>query len=751
MRTGENEPITMRYHRADDAEPITLRFIAGQTQTLAASTSSSSLTQGQCIAGRYQIEGESLAESGEADVFLCQDQIAKTTRVIKYYRQQARPKAEVIDRLQGLAHPNIVTILDYGQWHGRFYEVLDYCAGGVASDIMPIDEIRLRSYLPGVLAALQYLHGEGIVHRDIKPSNLFFADATRQRMMLGDFGISSYLDIAEQPVRLTQTATCLTLDYASPELLNHHEVSPMTDYYALGITLLHLLLGRTPFQGMNNNDILVAHLRAEIPIPSSLSDPFCTLISGLTHYNTEQRWGYREAMGWLHGEVVRLAPTPVMLKDGKKPYPALPAASTPAALATRLHDIDALQQLLHGDIQRWLFDYFDPQQAQAVAELEDLARTQSQQALAKLPFVLDPHAPLMIGKNCIKNLGDLCRVLEHPNQALNQAWVNKAIIAWLEAGQHAGAKTSELVEKLACLYKENAHQTALSLFTLRYILQPALPLNIGSLGEIGEPEAFMPLFRKHGKKIIAPLAKLIFSQRLEAWLQTVWPIDSEPHIKFLRRVRMQYWQQPNIGSYCVLWHFCPSLPFPFDGQNFFEADELARYIIQDDEHWQKGIAYFKAGWITAWLQGSSHIQDSDEMNQLLLDSTISSPVLLDTFLRLMNPVLPRPRMIVQPEFIKLGSLQHDEVKTKRLRICGAGQGWLHGTIDLQSFSEGLMIDTFDFEGKATILQLTVDTINLAPGYYENRITIRSNAGTQTVDVSFRVLEKPTVPWWKGGF
>ncbi|MDQ6979264.1 MAG: serine/threonine-protein kinase [Mariprofundaceae bacterium] len=751
MRIGENEPITLRYHRADDGDPVTLRFVAGQAAPIAATTPASSFTQGQRIAGRYQIMGESLAESGEADVFLCQDQITQATRVIKYYRQQARPKAAVIDRLQGLAHPNIVTILDYGQWHGRFYEVLDYCLGGVASDIMPMDEIRIRSYLPGILAALQYLHGEGIVHRDIKPGNLFFADQAHQRIMLGDFGISSYLDLAEESVRLTQTATCLTLDYASPELLNHHEIGSMTDYYALGITLLHLLRGRTPFYGMNNNDILVAHLRAEIPIPASLSDPFQTLIAGLTHYQTEERWGYREAMGWLHGEVVRLAPAPVMLNDGKKPYPALPEATTPAELAVRLNDMDALQHLLRGDIQRWLFDYFDPKQAQAVAELEVLAHSQSQLALAKLPFILDPKAPLLIGKHCIKNLGDLFRVLERPSHAVSQAWNNKAIMAWLEAGQHAGEKSNELLAKLERLHKENGHQTALSLFTLRYLLQPALPLHIGSLGAIGEPEAFMQLFRKHGKKIIAPLAKLIFSQRLEAWLQTVWSTASEPHLKFLRRVRMQYWQQQNIGAYCVLWHFCPSLPFPFDGQNFFQSDTLARYIIQDEACWQKGIAYLEAGWITAWLQGSAKIQDSGEMDQLLLDSTISSPLLLDTFLRLMNPDLPRPRMIVQPEFLKLGNLQHSEVKTRPLHIFGTGQGYLYGSIDLQSFSEGVMIDTFDFEGKSTIIQLTVDTVNLAPGRYENRITINSNAGTHTVDMSFTVLEKPTIPWWKGGF
>jgi len=38
--------------------------------------------------------------------------------------------------------------------------------------------------------ALEYVHFNKIIHRDMKPENIFFVDKTRDKLKIGDFGIS---------------------------------------------------------------------------------------------------------------------------------------------------------------------------------------------------------------------------------------------------------------------------------------------------------------------------------------------------------------------------------------------------------------------------------------------------------------------------------------------------------------------------------------------------------------------------------
>lgn len=739
-------PITLRYHVVRSNQPITLRFEVDSQRSH--QTITSGLQVGSIFAGRYRVQHGPLSPSGEADVFQCIDEQNSNLVAVKIYRHQARPKEKIIRHLQGLAHPNIITIVDYGTWQGCFYEVSSYCAGGVASDHMPMGEINLRQYLPGILAGLQYLHGEGIVHRDLKPSNLFFADSMRQTMMLGDFGISSYLEIATQAVRITDTAAQMTLDYAAPELLNHHEVGPATDYYALGISLLHLINGQSPFQGMRNNDILVAHLRAKIPMPTSLSEPFQLLIAGLTHAQSEHRWGYHELMRWLHGEEVRLAPSRPMATKGEPSYPGYPDAKSPAELARHIDDIDALKQLLRGDIQRWVFDHFDIDLAERIADLEMQAVENSSRAVASLPFILDPHAPLQIDGTCIDNIAELVTLLRESAVKLKDAWQHDAIDAWLREGSRAGARTQELLARLQDLHERLPHNPDLALFALLNTLDTSLPLPLVGLGEISHTSELKALFKKSNRTLIRVLGTVIFNQELEEWLQAKGSDGWQRHIQFLRKIRVQYTRQPDVGAYCVLWHFCPDIPFPFDGKNFSHASELALHIDQSKNAHSKALIYLQRGWISAWLQGSGKVEASVEFNDLLLNAGLSEEVRLETLLRLMEPSLASPQIILQPEFLKFGSLQQGEQKSRILRIRSNGRGWLHGVIELQHFGDGIMLDSFDFEGEVSDIHLKLDTASLTPGQYENLLTIRSNAGNHEIKISYQIIEKPLSPWWQ---
>ena len=99
-----------------------------------------------------------------------------------------------------------------------------------------------------IVDALERIHSANppIVHRDLKPSNLLFTPSGR--LLISDFGIAKSLHPAPEE------ATTLTMPglgpgtplYAAPEQKSGGEITPATDYYALGLILYRMLSGGLP-------------------------------------------------------------------------------------------------------------------------------------------------------------------------------------------------------------------------------------------------------------------------------------------------------------------------------------------------------------------------------------------------------------------------------------------------------------------------------------------------------------------------
>ena len=99
-----------------------------------------------------------------------------------------------------------------------------------------------------ILDALEAIHSADpqIVHRDLKPSNLLFTPAGK--LLVSDFGIAKTMRT------VPEEATTLTMEglgpgtplYAAPEQKSGGEITPTTDYYALGLILYRMLSGGLP-------------------------------------------------------------------------------------------------------------------------------------------------------------------------------------------------------------------------------------------------------------------------------------------------------------------------------------------------------------------------------------------------------------------------------------------------------------------------------------------------------------------------
>lgn len=105
---------------------------------------------------------------------------------------------------------------------------------------LPLAEaLRLAEQL---LAALETLHGQGVIHRDVRARNMFYDKFTRQLWILG-FGINR--DDAEPAdgERLRSS----TLSYWAPELFDGAKPSESTDVYAAGVTIYRMLVAEYPY------------------------------------------------------------------------------------------------------------------------------------------------------------------------------------------------------------------------------------------------------------------------------------------------------------------------------------------------------------------------------------------------------------------------------------------------------------------------------------------------------------------------
>ncbi len=173
---------------------------------------------------------------------------------------------------QSLAHPNIVRVYDFDRDGSTVYMTMEYLAGKSLAQIlrapgfrgMPQDQAV--AVLEQIADALKFAHDNGIVHADFKPANVILTDSGQVKVI--DFGIARAF---QRPDQVDMEATrfdpgslgALTPTYASPEMLEHQEVDPRDDVYALGCIAYEMLTGRHPFGRMQATEARDGGLQPE--------------------------------------------------------------------------------------------------------------------------------------------------------------------------------------------------------------------------------------------------------------------------------------------------------------------------------------------------------------------------------------------------------------------------------------------------------------------------------------------------------
>jgi len=225
--------------------------------------------------GRYQIL-ELIGKGGMATVYKAHDTHLDREVAVKVIRRESFPPDQFdmilkrFDReaksLGGLSHPNIVGVIDYGEYEGSPYLVMVYLPGGTLKERLghPIPWRNAVRLLVPVARALEYIHEHKIVNRDVKPSNILMTE--KGQPMLTDFGLVKIFE-TQGATNLTASGAGLgTPDYMAPEQWTG-EATALSDLYSLGVVLYEMITGHRPYISDTPAGVLLKQINEPLPLP----------------------------------------------------------------------------------------------------------------------------------------------------------------------------------------------------------------------------------------------------------------------------------------------------------------------------------------------------------------------------------------------------------------------------------------------------------------------------------------------------
>jgi serine/threonine protein kinase len=223
------------------------------------------ITNGDVV-GSFQLI-RPIGRGAMGEVWLGRHQVTGTLGAVKRLHAAGRAHTEWFERearaVARLQHPHIIPLFEVGPG----YLVTAFIDGGslarrVQSAVPPAEVVRIARY---VADALAHAHERGVIHGDVKPANILLDRLGRP--FLADFGLASLLDEGLVEGRVAGTPA-----FMAPEQ-RRGEITPAIDQYALGRTLIEMLVG---------GDIPLDRDRALAELPATLPRPLREVIARAT-------------------------------------------------------------------------------------------------------------------------------------------------------------------------------------------------------------------------------------------------------------------------------------------------------------------------------------------------------------------------------------------------------------------------------------------------------------------------------------
>ena len=227
------------------------------------------------LSGRYEII-EQVGVGGMSYVYKAYDSKKKKIVAIKMLRDELAIDEEFVAKFKSEAlackeikHKNVIgayDVVDEGNMH---YIVMEFVEGTTLNKYIKnkgklTNEETIAISLQ-VAKGISAAHKKGIIHRDIKPQNIVIND--KGIVKITDFGIARAITSTTKNISVIGT-----VHYISPEQVRNTKVDYRSDIYSFGCTMYEMITGVVPFEGDTPLDIIVSHLRNNLPAPSIKND-----------------------------------------------------------------------------------------------------------------------------------------------------------------------------------------------------------------------------------------------------------------------------------------------------------------------------------------------------------------------------------------------------------------------------------------------------------------------------------------------
>jgi hypothetical protein len=259
-------------------------------------------------------------------------------------------------------HPNLVSLGELFEHEGQWFFTMELVHGidllshlrgeAVAPDrpTLPLpnqaapdgparrgasfDQPRLRAAFHQLALGLAALHRHGHLHRDIKPSNVLVTP--ENRIVILDFGLVR--DAHAAPLESSPDVVVGTPEYMAPEQAAGYELSPASDWYAVGALLYEALVGAPPFRG-KPVEVMIRKQTHDPPPPSRVAaevpPDLDTLCLALLRRDCTQRPGEAEVLRRFYVE----------LRKDDRTYLTLPLHESVELFVGRARELEGLSRI----------------------------------------------------------------------------------------------------------------------------------------------------------------------------------------------------------------------------------------------------------------------------------------------------------------------------------------------------------------------------------------------------------------------
>ena len=233
-------------------------------------------------------------------------QMVDDPRYKKYFNNE-------IKILKSLFHENIIRLQDLKVTTNHYYIIMEYCNGGSLTQCLkrykemyhrPFTEAIVQHIMRQIMSAVKYMHSQGIIHRDLKLDNIlvnFFKqedynilDLLKAQVKIIDFGFASSKE--DNPMYTTAVGSPLNMDplilkkfYAGKAQTNDLCYDEKADIWSLGALCYQMLIGNSPFDAYNMQELVQKIEEGTYKVPTNLSREVVSFLNGMLQYDPHKR------------------------------------------------------------------------------------------------------------------------------------------------------------------------------------------------------------------------------------------------------------------------------------------------------------------------------------------------------------------------------------------------------------------------------------------------------------------------------